>query len=76
MDNLLNIVALVVYFVLLLLVLIYGGIVVYHVLKYRFDDDLPKEQGYYAGRALAVYLGLSGLVLLTSIVTALFMLMF
>ncbi|MBN2585313.1 hypothetical protein JXA59_01535 [Patescibacteria group bacterium] len=64
----------VIYFVLLILSLLYTGVIVYHVLKYRYDD-LPREQGQYAGRALAVYLGLIGLILLLSIIIALSMLL-
>ncbi|MFA5270155.1 MAG: hypothetical protein WC400_00860 [Patescibacteria group bacterium] len=65
----------IIYFVLLLLSLIYAGVIIYHILKYRYDD-LPREQGQYAGRALALYLGLGGLTLLLSIVIALFMILF
>jgi len=76
MEPITIIIVWVIYVVLLLLALIYSGIVVYHVLKYRFDDDLPREQGYYAGLALAVYLSLSGLILLTSIMIAMYLLIF
>jgi hypothetical protein len=65
----------IVYFVLLLLALAYAGVIVYHILKYRYDD-LPREQGQYAGRALAIYLGFGGLTLLLSIVIALAMILF
>jgi len=64
-----------IYLLLLLISLVYAGIIVYHVLKYRYED-LPREQGQYAGRALAVYLGLGGFTLLLSIVIALFILWF
>ncbi|OGB74796.1 hypothetical protein A2810_00590 [candidate division Kazan bacterium RIFCSPHIGHO2_01_FULL_49_10] len=65
----------IIYFILLLLSLIYAGVIVYHILKYRYDD-LPREQAQYAGRALSIYLGLGGLTLLLSIVVALFMILF
>lgn len=65
----------IVYFVLLLIALAYAGVIVYHILKYRYDD-LPREQGQYANQVLVVYGGLGGLVLLLSIVIALSMLIF
>lgn len=64
-----------VYIVLLLLAIIYAGLIVYHIFKYRYDD-LPREQGQYAGKALAIYLGLGGLILLLSIFVALLILLF
>lgn len=63
------------YFVLLLIALVYAGLIVYHIFKYRYDD-LPREQGQYAGKALAIYLGLGGLILLSSIFIALLILLF
>jgi len=64
----------IIYFVLLFISLFYAGVIIYHVLKYRYDD-LPREQGQYAGRALALYVGLGGLLLLLSIVIALSMIL-
>jgi heme/copper-type cytochrome/quinol oxidase subunit 2 len=63
-----------VYFVLVFLALVYAGLIVYHIFKYRYDD-LPREQGQYAGKALAIYLGLSGLILLLSIFAALLLIL-
>lgn len=63
-----------IYTILLVISLIYAGVIVYHILKYRYDD-LPREQAQYAGRALSTYLGLGGLTLLLSIVIALFLLL-
>jgi len=63
------------YFVLVFLALVYAGLIVYHIFKYRYDD-LPREQGQYAGKALAIYLGLGGLILLSSIFIALLILLF
>jgi len=63
------------YFVLVFMALVYAGLIVYHIFKYRYDD-LPREQGQYAGKAMAIYLGLGGLILLSSIFIALLILLF
>lgn len=64
-----------VYFVLLFVALVYAGLIVYHIFKYRYDD-LPREQAQYAGKALAIYLGLGGLAVLLSLFIALLILAF
>ncbi|OGB74202.1 hypothetical protein A2V68_00275 [candidate division Kazan bacterium RBG_13_50_9] len=61
-----------VYLVLLLMALIYAGIVIYHVAKYR-QDDLPPRQGYYALKILWLYLIVVGVVLIASISLAVVM---
>ena len=72
--SLLSVIIWTVYAVLLLLAMIYAGIIVYHVLKYR-DDDLPREQFQHSNKALAIYLGLSGLVVLLSLIITISMLL-
>lgn len=69
------IIAWIAYALLILLALLYASVIVWHIIKYRYDD-LPRDRsGQSANRALALYLGFGGLVLLVSIVIALSMLL-
>ena len=60
-----------VYGVLLLIALGFAGVIVYHyhVLKY-YRQDFPEEQAQHAVKMLWVYLTVSGIILVGSIISA------
>lgn len=62
------------YFLFLIFTLIYSGVVVYHILKYR--HQLPRQESRKALSYLAVYSIIGGIILVFSLITGITYLFF
>jgi len=57
------------YIVFLLIALIYSGIIIFHVVKYHREDLYPVKT-QHARKALWIYVIISSIILMASIITA------
>lgn len=60
------------YIIILLITVIYAGIIIYHVLKYHYEDLSPRRV-LYSKKVLGIYITVSTILLVVSIGVAIIM---